>query len=191
MFDPSKLNLDLDNLDNNEDNKEEETQIKNTNSKNQNNNSKANDPLENLELDKNSEEEIKIQEENTIKETKTSQLKEEKKEEDIQNIKEENKKEEKIKDKTKEEQKEIKKEEQKIIFDINLNSVETLLDFLIKNKYDFLTIEPDEEKVKINFFKDKILKETKYIKYPIYSQLIIKLKNLTKLKIEITDKSQE
>jgi hypothetical protein len=41
--------------------------------------------------------------------------------------------------------------------------------------------------VKINFFKDKILKETKYIKYPIYTKILIQLKNLTNLKLNISD----
>ncbi len=199
MFDPSKLNLDLDNLDKDESTKNQSQQNKNTKTNNQQKEetketkTSKNDILEeinikqktkeNTTIKKNSEDiattsEINSSKENILKEINTEE----------KNNKTEIKEEKaKISETTKIE----KKEEKKIIFDINLNSAEALISYLIKNKYDFFTIEPEENKVKINFFKDKILKETKYIKYPTYSQILIKLKTLTKLKIEETDKSQE
>jgi type II secretory ATPase GspE/PulE/Tfp pilus assembly ATPase PilB-like protein len=202
MFDPSKLNLDLDNLDNEENNQEtqaekkSEKQLKNTEN---NNNSKVADPLENLDLDKNTKQNTSDTKEKlpnkidteTKKETKAEEKIEKKEIKEEKTQKPETQKEETTKKETISQTTTEAKKEEKIIFDINLNSVETLLAFLITNQYDFFTIEPEEDKVKVNFFKDKILKETKYIKYPIYSQLIIKLKNLAKLKIDITDKTQE
>lgn len=89
---------------------------------------------------------------------------------------------------------EIKKEdvvEEKIIYDINIVSLEIFLEILVEKKYDFATFEPSENYVKIDFRKDKIVKETKYIKYPTYSNILIKAKTLTKLTIEETENEQE
>jgi len=57
--------------------------------------------------------------------------------------------------------------------------------------YDFFIIEPSEGAIRISFRKDKIEKEVKYIKYPIYSDILIKTKSITKLKIDETHKKQE
>ncbi len=89
---------------------------------------------------------------------------------------------------------EIKKEdekEEKIIFDINLNSLEILLTILIEKQYDFATIEPGENYVKICFRKDKLIKETKIIKFPIYTNILFKAKSVTKLTIEENKEQQE
>jgi len=189
MFDPSKLNLDLDNLDN--DNNQENT---NTQDKKEPQNIQKEEKFENKNTDNTQNTEKKdildFKDENKKTEEKEEIKPEEKSDskDDTKKIKETKKEEEKVF----EEKSEVKKEEEnKIIFDINLNSAEAVLYFLVKNQYDFFTIEPEEDKVKINFFKDKILKETKFIKYPIYSKVLIKLKSLTKLKVEITDKAQE
>jgi len=183
MFDPSKLNLDLDNLDNNDnqentniqDKKEPQDIQKEEKSETTNQNTEKKDILD-------------FKDENSKTEPETKQEKSNNSENDAQKIEEDKKEETKpVKEKN-----EIKKEEEnKIIFDINLNSAEVLLAYLTSKQYDFFTIEPEEDKVKINFFKDKILKETKYIKYPIYNKILIKLKSLSKLKVEITDKTQE
>jgi type II secretory ATPase GspE/PulE/Tfp pilus assembly ATPase PilB-like protein len=45
--------------------------------------------------------------------------------------------------------------------------------------------------VKVTFRKDKIIKEIRYIKYPIYSNILIKAKSLTKLTIDETESEQE
>ena len=89
----------------------------------------------------------------------------------------------------KEESNEIKSE--KIIFDINVTSIDIILSILIEKKYDFATFEPSEEAVKIEFRKDKAIKETRYIKYPIYSNILIKAKAISKLTIEETNEQQE
>jgi type II secretory ATPase GspE/PulE/Tfp pilus assembly ATPase PilB-like protein len=81
--------------------------------------------------------------------------------------------------------------ELKIIFDININSLEYLIKYLISKEYDFFTLEPEENKVKVAFRKDNLEKESKYIKYPAYSSIILKAKSLTKLKIEDIVNPQE
>ncbi len=81
--------------------------------------------------------------------------------------------------------------EEKIIYDINITTLEIFLEILLEKQYDFATFEPSENYVTINFRKDKIVKETKYIKYPIYSNILIKAKTLTKLTIEETENEQE
>jgi type II secretory ATPase GspE/PulE/Tfp pilus assembly ATPase PilB-like protein len=45
--------------------------------------------------------------------------------------------------------------------------------------------------VKITFRKDKIVKEIRYIKYPIYTNILINAKALTNLTIEETENEQE
>jgi type II secretory ATPase GspE/PulE/Tfp pilus assembly ATPase PilB-like protein len=86
---------------------------------------------------------------------------------------------------------EDKEEEDKIIFDININSIESLIKYLVSEKYDFFILEPEEDKVKISFKKDNLEKEVKYIKYPVYLNILLKAKSITKLKIEDTINSQE
>ena len=91
--------------------------------------------------------------------------------------------------------KEIKKEveeiEQNIIYDINLTSLEILLSILLEKQYDFATFEPSENSVKVVFRKEKVIKETKYIKYPTYTNILFKAKSLTKLTIEESKDEQE
>ena len=83
------------------------------------------------------------------------------------------------------------KEEEKIVFDINIAKVEDVLIPLQENEYDFATIEPSEDFVKIIYRKDKVIVLEKNIKYPIYSQLLLKIKSAWKLKVEETAQSQE
>ena len=86
---------------------------------------------------------------------------------------------------------ENKYEKDKIIFDINIDSAEYLIKYLISQNYDFFTLEPEDDKVKIVFRKDNIEKEVKYIKFPIYSNIVLKTKTLTKLDTAINTESQE
>ncbi|MDD2871530.1 MAG: hypothetical protein PHS49_06075, partial [Candidatus Gracilibacteria bacterium] len=81
--------------------------------------------------------------------------------------------------------------EEKIIYDINLVSLEILLTILLEKQYDFATFEPSENHVKINFRKDKIVKETRYIKYPTYTNILFKAKSITNLTIEETKEQQD
>jgi PKD repeat protein len=81
--------------------------------------------------------------------------------------------------------------ESKIVFDINITSIDIVLALLVDKEYDFATFEPSEEAVKITFRKDKVIKDTRYIKYPVYSNILLKAKALTKLTIEETEHEQE
>lgn len=178
MFDPSKLNLDLDNLDN---------------ENNSWNNSSKSSSINNNKIIENNKKDILIS--NNKKNSDISndiKIKEEKKDSENTKEKKENKKEENTKDDiNNQKEKTTNNKEEKIIYDINLNSLETLVSYLVENKYDFLTIVPSENNVKIDFFNDKILRKTKYIQYPIYSKLLIKIKSNAKLKVEETEKNQE
>ena len=89
------------------------------------------------------------------------------------------------------EQKYNQEEKDKIIFDINMASINDIFIKLIEKKYDFMTVEPFDNFVKLSFRKDKVEKEVVNIKYPIYSQILIKAKTLTNLKVDVSDKSQE
>lgn len=77
------------------------------------------------------------------------------------------------------------------IFDINITSLKDVLFFLDDKKYDFVTFEPNESNVKIDFRKNNVIIETKYIKYPIYSNILLKSKGATKLNLENTNETQE
>jgi PKD repeat protein len=94
-------------------------------------------------------------------------------------------------DSQKNEEQEIQEEKQKIIFDINIKSLQDIFNKIIENQYDFVTIEPFDDAVKIIYRKDKVEKEILYIKYPTYTQILIKWKTLTKLKVDDVESSQE
>lgn len=82
-------------------------------------------------------------------------------------------------------------QENAIIFDININELNDLIDILLKNQYDFFAMEPSSDFVKISFKKDSVLKEIKYIKFPIYLNLLLKAKKIAKLNIEETNSEQK
>jgi len=71
-----------------------------------------------------------------------------------------------------------------IIFDININSIDDIIDILRKSQYDFAMIEPNSEYVKISFKKDQVVKETKNIKFHIYSNILLQAKKISKLNLE-------
>lgn len=167
MFDPSKIDLDLENLDNND-----------SNGKNNKKSEEKTDILNDFKkINKKIEEDSKELIENKNDEIIISK-------EENSNIVEE-----KIEENNREDMKSLI--EDKIIFDINIVSIEYLIKYLQSKEYDFFTLEPDEEKVKVSFRKDNIEKEVKYIKYHIYSKILLKAKSITKLNIEDSEKSQE
>jgi len=84
----------------------------------------------------------------------------------------------------------IEEPKKEIIFDINIVSLSSLIAVLNENNYDFLIIEPSEEAISISFRKDTVEKEVRYIKYPIYTEILLKAKNIAKLNIEETGKEQ-
>ncbi len=82
-------------------------------------------------------------------------------------------------------------EQEKIIFDTNIKSLQDIFNKLVEKKYDFVTIEPFNDSVKIIYRKDKVEKDVLYIKYPAYTQILIKWKILTKLKVDDVESNQE
>jgi len=80
---------------------------------------------------------------------------------------------------------------QGIIYDINITSLEDILLLLSENNYDYITLVPSNDAIKVSFFKDQIEKTSKYIKYPAYSHILIQSKTKTKLNIEEIEKEQE
>lgn len=93
------------------------------------------------------------------------------------------------------EKKEIKitdeKKETSTIFDVNINSIDDIIDILIKNQYDFWMIESSWDYIKIIFKKDQIVKETKNIKFHIYSNILLQAKKISKLNLEETNIEQK
>ena len=82
-------------------------------------------------------------------------------------------------------------EQNKVIIDININSIDDLLEILFKNEYDFFALEPGDEYVKISFKKDSILKEARYIKFPTYMNLLLKAKMISKLNLDMSSEEQK
>lgn len=192
MFDPSKLNLDLD--DNNKVSKKStQKEIKVELEKVEqsfwvNKKLEKETIVETLsDINKNFVEEDII--ENNIKKEIDIELKKEKQKEkeaivwDIsetiyQNkLDEQNKKEEKIIEKS--------------LIDININSLQNIFDIMLKNDSDIFLFEPRDNDIKIIFKEGKLEKEIKYIKFPIYTQILLKIKSLTKMKVEEVKISQE
>ncbi len=77
------------------------------------------------------------------------------------------------------------------VIDININSLDNIWAILIDKKYDFVTIEPQENEVKITYKKDGIEKSTQYIKHITYSNILLRIKEITKLKWVTTKEAQE
>lgn len=77
------------------------------------------------------------------------------------------------------------------IQDININNINDLLNILIKKKYDSVVLEPGDSDVKLEFRTNGVILDTKYIKYPIYSSILLKAKSIWKLSLDITDQEQE
>ncbi|MDD3794173.1 MAG: PKD domain-containing protein [Candidatus Gracilibacteria bacterium] len=83
------------------------------------------------------------------------------------------------------------KNENKNIYDININSLNDILLLLEGTSYDFVTFEPNDDEVRIDFRKNNVIVDSKFIKYPIYSNILLKAKSITKLKMDETNEIQE
>lgn len=68
---------------------------------------------------------------------------------------------------------------------INISSLDDLIKLNLLNNYDFLIINPEKDKIKITFKKEEKIVDEKYINYPVYSSILILLKNITNLKGDI------
>jgi len=84
-----------------------------------------------------------------------------------------------------------KKDDKKKLIDINISSLEDIILYLEDKKYDFATLEPEDMQVKVTFRQDNIEREVKYVKFPVYTNILFKTKQVTKLIIEDTGSSQE
>ena len=91
-------------------------------------------------------------------------------------------------------EKELEHQEQKeneIEFDMLIKKLDDIIGLILQKWYEYVRIEPSEDSVKITFVKWWIDKEIKYIKYPVYSSIIIQAKNSWKLKLDVTDQEQK
>jgi len=77
------------------------------------------------------------------------------------------------------------------LIDINIKSLEDVLNILVKEDFDLFILEPRQDDIKISFRKNKVEKDVKYIKFPVYTQILLKAKALSKLKVEETKIQQE
>ena len=79
----------------------------------------------------------------------------------------------------------------KDLIDINIKSLEDILNIMNKNSADIFIFEPRDTDIKVTFREGKIEKDIKYIKFPIYNQILLRAKALTKMKIEEVNIGQE
>ncbi len=76
------------------------------------------------------------------------------------------------------------------MININIDSLEYVLHFLLSKQLNVFTLEPWENDVKVTMKSGKLEKEVHYIKYPIYSKILLKAKSLTKLVLDDSQNSQ-
>lgn len=202
MFDPSKLDLDLENLDQHKSKVPQKETIKQTEEQTlpEKNTSSTGDKSKQESLPETSQkiEKSEISDNQTNKDSETTQeviidplLHIEDNSDKYKNDSEKlyNKKD--VAQKAQEENMQQELQKEKIIYDINISSLGDILNILLSEKYDFVTIEPLDEYIQINFRKDKVIKEQRNIKFPIYNQILIKTKSIARLQLDTTDKSQE
>ena len=77
------------------------------------------------------------------------------------------------------------------IIDININSLEDVVNRIMEKEYDFVVIEPEESEVKLSFRKENIERSAVYIKYPVYTTLLFQIKQAAGLLVENTKDPQE
>lgn len=82
-------------------------------------------------------------------------------------------------------------EKQTTIFDMNVNTIDDLIKVLLEKGYDFCIVEPQDDLVRVSFRKDWLEKEYKNIKFPIYSNLLIKAKTLANTNLALSNIEQK
>ncbi len=80
---------------------------------------------------------------------------------------------------------------QKVVIDINIEKLDNLISIVLREKYDYFRVEPQEDEIKITFVKDSVDKDVKFIKFPSYSRILIEMKKAWNLKLDITDGEQK
>ena len=221
MFDPSKLELDLDNTEG--ENKQKDIDSSKQNEENIKSNTNSEEKVENNSIETQKEEYIleNISVSEVLDDSKKPLLEEKEIQEEVSDLKNQNEEVEKKEDEleweniwelktetineeeigktdyekniieTKKESGDEKNNEDKIVFDINITSLAIILAILTEKEYDFVTFEPNENHIKVIFRKDKVIIETKYIKFPTYTNILLKAKSISKLTIEDTENQQE
>ncbi len=77
------------------------------------------------------------------------------------------------------------------LIDINIASLEDLVEIIEEKKYDYVIVEPEDMQVKIIFKQDNIDRDIKYVKFPVYTNILFKIKQIAALSIESTGQEQE
>jgi type II secretory ATPase GspE/PulE/Tfp pilus assembly ATPase PilB-like protein len=73
------------------------------------------------------------------------------------------------------------------VYDINLSSIDDIMGLLIENRYSFVTLEPSPQNyVEVIFRDEGTPVMTKRISYPVYTQILLKMKAMSKLVVENT-----
>lgn len=81
--------------------------------------------------------------------------------------------------------------ESAIVYDINLSSIDDIMGLIIENKYSFVTLEPSPQNyVEVIFRDENTPVMTKRISYPVYTQILLKMKAMTQLVVENTTEVQ-
>lgn len=77
------------------------------------------------------------------------------------------------------------------LYDININSLDDIILILEKNEYDFVLIEPQDGNVALRFQKEKVEQDVRYIKFPTYTNILIGTKTATKMDVTVQNAEQE
>lgn len=74
---------------------------------------------------------------------------------------------------------------------IDIKNFDSLVQINTKKELDYIRIEPLQENVELSFVKDGKEIEKRNISYPLYSQIVLTLKNLSKMNLAETTKVQD
>jgi PKD repeat protein len=83
------------------------------------------------------------------------------------------------------------KTEAKKLIDINITSLDNIITLIDEKSYDYVLVEPEDAQVKITFKQDNVDRDVRYVKFPVYTSILFKLKQVAKLIIEDTGSAQE
>ena len=76
--------------------------------------------------------------------------------------------------------------EEKKLIDINIESLESIVTLIHEKEHDYVLIEPEDMQVKVTFRQDNIDRDVRYIKFPVYTNILFKLKQLAGLVMDAT-----
>jgi hypothetical protein len=93
-------------------------------------------------------------------------------------------------EKAQEEKKPLVKEAKKLI-DINIANLDDIITLIDEKSYDYVIVEPEDVQVKITFKQDNVDREVKYVKFPVYTSILFKTKQVAGLVMDDTGNPQE